>query len=224
MVAPGGLFLLPGGVDFGVRLGGGLSTVHLYLRDAVLREVAGAMVRGDPARVELRPLLGDHDPVVEALARGIGEALDGPGPAEASYVDYLARALAARLLLRHSASTPAPSAVAGGAGLSRTRLARVADHVEANLERSIGLAEMAAVAGLSPVHFARQFRRATGQAPHQHLLHRRVERAKRLLAAGDLSIAEIAYHCGFSHQEHLTRVFRKATATTPAAFRRTTAR
>jgi AraC family transcriptional regulator len=83
---------------------------------------------------------------------------------------------------------------------------------------------MAAVAGLSPVHFARQFRRATGQAPHQHLLHRRVERAKRLLAAGDLSIAEIAYHCGFSHQEHLTRVFRKATATTPAAFRRTTAR
>src|SRR3954449_3292629 len=43
--------------------------------------------------------------------------------------------------------------------------------IEANLERSIGLTEMAAVAALSPVHFARQFRRAMGQAPHQHLLH-----------------------------------------------------
>jgi AraC family transcriptional regulator len=222
MVAPGGLFLLPGGVDFGVRLGSGLSTLHLYLRDAVLREVAEAMVRGDPARVELRPLLGDHDPLLEALARGIGEALEGPGPAEASYVDYLTRGLAARLLLRYSAAIPAPTG--GGGGLSRIRLARVADYIEANLERSIGLTEMAAVAALSPVHFARQFRLAMGQAPHQHLLHRRVERAKRLLAAGDLSIAEIAYHCGFSHQEHLTRMFRRAIGTTPATFRRASAR
>jgi AraC family transcriptional regulator len=72
---------------------------------------------------------------------------------------------------------------------------------------------------LSPVYFARQFRRATGVAPHQYLLRARVVRAKHLLAATDLRIATIALDCGFCHQEHLTRAFRKQCGITPAAYR-----
>jgi AraC family transcriptional regulator len=58
-----------------------------------------------------------------------------------------------------------------------------------------------------------------GVPPHQFILRTRVERAKRLLANTHIPIAHIAAECGFCHQEHLTRAFRRLTGTTPAAFR-----
>ncbi|MNU07967.1 HTH-type transcriptional activator RhaS [compost metagenome] len=56
--------------------------------------------------------------------------------------------------------------------------------------------------------------------PHRYLINLRVEKARRLLEKTSMSIAEIAYECGFAHQEHLTRLFRRQTGTTPAAYRR----
>jgi AraC family transcriptional regulator len=56
---------------------------------------------------------------------------------------------------------------------------------------------MAAAARLSPYHFARQFKAATGLPPHRYVIARRVERAKQLLQAGtDLPLAEVAAHAG----------------------------
>jgi AraC family transcriptional regulator len=57
--------------------------------------------------------------------------------------------------------------------------------MEGHLDGGPTLAEMAAVARLSPYHFARQFKTATGLPPHQYLIGRRVERAKGLLQGGD---------------------------------------
>jgi AraC family transcriptional regulator len=79
---------------------------------------------------------------------------------------------------------------------------------------------MAAVAGLSVSQFSRQFKARLGVAPHQYLLRLRVETASRLLREQALSIADVATRCGFSHQEHLTRVVRAHLQTTPAALRR----
>jgi AraC family transcriptional regulator len=78
---------------------------------------------------------------------------------------------------------------------------------------------VAKASGLSPSHFARRFKSATGAPPHQYLMAMRVERAKRRLLARE-PIAEIALECGFTHQEHLTRVFRRLTGMTPASYRR----
>jgi AraC family transcriptional regulator len=81
------------------------------------------------------------------------------------------------------------------------------------------LAELAGAAALSPVYFARQFKLATGLAPYQYLLKARVSRARRLLASGELPIAAVALDCGFCHQQHLTRVFRRHCGLSPAAYR-----
>jgi AraC family transcriptional regulator len=216
-VGPGGFKLLPGGVDFGVRLEGALESVHVYLRDAVLREVAAELVVGDPAQVELVPRLGYQDPLIEQLGLGIREALTDPG--SAVYADQLARALGARLIRGHSNRIP-QSAEQPRGGLTRNQLARAIEFMDANLAQRLTLDDIAGAVGLSPAHFIRQFKLSTAMSPHKYLVRLRLERAKRLLRETDCSIVQIAFDCGFSHQEHMTRIFGQLAGTTPAVFRR----
>ena len=92
--------------------------------------------------------------------------------------------------------------------------------MQAHLEGSINLSTIASATGLSPSHFARQFRTTLGVAPHQYLMRLRVERAKRLLSETDTPLVTIAFACGFANQEHLTRIFKRSCGITPAAYRR----
>jgi AraC family transcriptional regulator len=217
VIAPGGLFILPGGRDFGVRLEGALETLHVYIRKQVVDEVAEDFGYGAADCIELLPSLGDHDPLIERLVLGIQEALRNSDTAGTVYVDYLAQALAARLLRQHS--TSANSSPLPQGGFTKLQLQRATDFMQAHLGDSLTLVDLAQATGLSPSHFARRFKVTTGLPPHQFLMQLRVERAKRMLAGGT-TIIEIALACGFTHQEHMTRIFRRAVGMTPAAFRR----
>lgn len=216
LVQPGGLFILPAHREFGVSLRGSLSTVHVYVRDSVVREAAAELTPGDPGTLELVPRLGERDQLIQSAALTAGEIIkDGQGGQWVA--DGLAHVLATQLVRRHSTAARIQEPVARG--LPRLRLARALEFMEEHIEQPIGLHEMAAAIALSPVHFSREFKRSTGSTPHQHLLALRVERARRLLAT-DLPIAEVALRCGFSHQEHLTRVFGRLVGITPSAYRR----
>jgi len=78
---------------------------------------------------------------------------------------------------------------------------------------------MAAPLGLDPFTFARRFKLGTGMTPHQYVIRCRIRRAMRLLARGELTLAEIALEVGCACQSHLTTLFRKHLGTTPGAFR-----
>ncbi|HYC59774.1 MAG TPA: AraC family transcriptional regulator [Thermoanaerobaculia bacterium] len=84
----------------------------------------------------------------------------------------------------------------------------------------LGLADVAAVADVHPVHFAATFHRCYGVTFGTYLRGIRVEHARRALLESDKPIAEVALECGFFDQSHLSRVFRDATGTTPARYRR----
>ena len=218
VIPPGGLFMLPGGVDFGVRLGGDLSTVHLYVRQAIVEEVAADLSSPGSGRIELIPRLGAKDPLIERLALEVRDALTDQDSSAPIYIDYLTRAVAARLIRAHSTrSMPRPEAKAGT--LTRIQLNRAIEYMEENLDRRLALIDVARAVGLSATHFARCFKQSTGSAPHQYLMRCRVERARRLLVETENAIAQIAFACGFAHQEHLTRVFRRLSGETPARFR-----
>jgi AraC family transcriptional regulator len=104
--------------------------------------------------------------------------------------------------------------------ISPQRLRRVLDYIDATLgERDLSLARIAAIAHLSPFHFSRAFKAATGTAPHRFVVERRVERAKALLAKRELSLAEIAYDAGFANQAHFSTMFRRITDMTPGEYR-----
>jgi AraC family transcriptional regulator len=218
VIAPGGLFMLPGGMDFGVKLEGYLDSLHLYLRQHVIDEVANDFGLQPGSSVELLPRLGVQDPLIEQLALNVRELLEHQDDSSQMYVDYVARLLAAHLLRKHSASATTNLEAPQG-GLTRAQVDRAIDYMEANLSEPISLADVAHASGLSPSHFARRFKSATGAPPHQYLMSMRVERARRMLLQRE-PIAEIALACGFSHQEHLTRIFRRFTGSTPASFRR----
>jgi AraC-like DNA-binding protein len=115
------------------------------------------------------------------------------------------------------ARAPAPQ---GHGGLSAGAMRRVREYIEVHLSESIDLSLLAAVAGLSLHHFAREFRQSAGVTPHYYLTQKRIERAKEMLARTDLSLSEIAYAVGFSDQSHLARQFRHKLGTTPREFRR----
>jgi AraC family transcriptional regulator len=77
---------------------------------------------------------------------------------------------------------------------------------------------MAAVARVSPYHFALQFKGTIGLPPHQHVILRRVERAKQLLQGGDFTLAQVAAHAGFSNQSVFTQHFKRLVSVTPGRF------
>ncbi len=82
------------------------------------------------------------------------------------------------------------------------------------------MAAAAAACGLPLGRFARAFRETVGMPPYRWLRGFRVERAKELLLASKLALAQIAYDCGFADQSHFTRVFTQVVGTTPGAWRR----
>jgi AraC family transcriptional activator FtrA len=88
------------------------------------------------------------------------------------------------------------------------------------LHEPLDVAAMARHASVSPRTFARRFREETGTTPLQWLLSQRVQEARRLLEETDLPIDAIAWRAGFGTAASLRDHFRRATATTPTAYRR----
>lgn len=103
--------------------------------------------------------------------------------------------------------------------LQKWRLKRVIEYVDANLPSKISLSELAAIAGLSRMHFASQFRVATGIRPHEFLLRRRIQRSEELLRNSPMAIVEIALAVGFQTQAHFTTVFKRFVRSTPRQWR-----
>lgn len=211
LVPIGGLFLHPAGHPLDVELGGQLDTVHVYLSDTALQDAHD----GDRP-IELAEELGVTDPLVEQLMLALDGVVRRWEPAARTYVDHLGALLATHLVRMHSSvAAPTPPS-----GLTGREVATVRDMMVSRLAEPLPLTDLAAVTGLSVSQFTRRFKAATGLTPHRFLVRLRVEAAARLLRAGTLPIARIATTCGFSHQEHLTRVMRSQLGTTPAVLRK----
>lgn len=209
----GGFFLHPAGRDLTVELGGELDTVHVYLAETVLEEACGHAVR-------LAEDFGNADPLLEQLVLSLDEVLRNREPSDRTYADQLGCLIGAQLARKHSLGRVPEPTRAERAGLTDRQFDTVREWMLDRMDEPIPLAAMAGLVGLSVSQFSRKFKAKTGSPPHRFLLHLRLDRASRLLRTGMLPIAEVAGRCGFSHQEHLTRMMREHFGVTPAALRR----
>lgn len=214
-VPPGGLFLHPAETELDVELGGYLNTVHVYLSDAALQATTDG---GRPVRLEEE--FGTTDPLLEQLVLALDGVVRRWEPSASTYADQLALMTAAQLARRHSVRQRGGERAERQVGLTDRQFAAVRELIDARLSEPLSLEDLASATGLGVSQFARRFKARVGCPPHRYLVRLRVEQAARLLRAGSMPIAQVAATCGFSHQEHLTRVIRSQLGTTPAALRR----
>jgi len=98
-------------------------------------------------------------------------------------------------------------------------LQRIDTYIITHLERSISVAELAALVCISPSHFHSLFRAVNGKTPHQHVLELRLREAGRLLRETTLPVAHLASRCGFSSQSALNHAMRRQLGLTPRQVR-----
>ena len=214
----GAIILVPAGTRGQVRWSGGFDWLHIYLEPRLVGRVAAEEFGLDPARLTVPPLGALEDPHLRATMLAVDAELTASGAGGKLAAESLANVLAVHLI-RHVLAPRRPERGRDGV-LPRGRLRAVVEYIEEHLDASPSLEQIAAVARLSPYHFARQFKAATGLPPHQYLILRRIERAKQLLQAGTgLSLAEVAADAGFSDQSQFSYHFKRLVGVTPGQFR-----
>jgi AraC family transcriptional regulator len=157
-----------------------------------------------------------QDPQIEQLLRQMWCEAAADSPHGQLYLDGALTMLLARLL--QLAEAPLPG-VSGRSRLSPLILNRVLEYLNAHLDESLGLDDLAHVAHVSRFHFARLFKRSTGETPYQYLTRRRLEEAQRQLRDTNASVLEIALAVGFSSAAHFANQFKRQLGVTPSAFR-----
>jgi AraC family transcriptional regulator len=155
-----------------------------------------------------------HDPLLAQIVTVLSQEIGG-GLGDGILIESLGVAMCIRLARQYLGRLPLPARK----GLSEERLRRVRDYIEAHLDRDLSLTALAEVARLSPYHFSRSFKEATGLGPQRFVTQRRLERAKALLRRTARPLATIARDTGFADQSHLTTVFRRETGSTPGRYR-----
>jgi AraC family transcriptional regulator len=214
----GSITLVPADTEALVRSSGHKDELHVFLNQGLVTRVAEEEFGLDPARLTVPPIDGLDLPQFRAILRAVEIELTTGCTGGRLAAESLANLLAVHLV-RHVQSPRRPVRTPDGT-LPQGRLRAILEYIEEHLDAGLTLEQLAAVARVSPFHFARQFKAATGLPPHQYVIPRRVERAKQLLhAETDLSLAEVAAHAGFSDQSQFTHHFKRLVGATPGQFR-----
>jgi AraC-like DNA-binding protein len=195
---------------------GPYDVLHLHVPNTLIAECARGMP-GRQAAVLRSEAVPSIDIVVDWLGRALLEANRVDGSFGQTYADCISMAIVARLLA--SASGVGTSAQSRASKLAPWRLKRAIDYVEGRLDEPVSLADVASSAGLTRMHFAAQFRAATGLRPHEYLLRRRIERAQEMLLGTGMSLVDVALSVGFQTQSHFTSVFKRYAGQPPRAWR-----
>lgn len=166
------------------------------------------------------------DPVIGWLSDALEAAERACDQHSTIYADAIRLAIAIRSLGGLEARRFVPddlgeqvSVTRPARALQKWRLKRVLEYIDNHLHRKITLDDLAAVAGLSRMHFASRFRAAMGLRPHEYLLRQRIGRAEELLLHSTMPIVEIALTVGFQTQAHFTTVFKRFMGHTPCQWR-----
>jgi AraC family transcriptional regulator len=173
---------------------------------------------GPDGDVELRPYRKFADPRLGALAAAVNAEMIAGFRSGRLFLDSVEQAIAIALVDGHAVRHRPVQIYRSGLGSARLR--RVKELVLAKIGDDLGLDEMAQSVGLSTAHFARMFRKSTGETPHRFVLRQRIELAKAMLRAPDARVLDVAVACGFKTQQHFAQVFRDVCGVSPSDYRK----
>ncbi|MEO6788479.1 MAG: AraC family transcriptional regulator, partial [Chthoniobacteraceae bacterium] len=206
--------LTPAGRPVSFRWTGEVQVLMLGFEPWFLERVA-AELGGSSALLgvtNVRKLPANH-PACALMRTLVGE-LDAP-PGASAVVEGVARSVAVHLL-REFSQLPARKAADAAPPVA---VLRAVELMRRRMVEPISLEELADAAELSPFHFARQFKLATGHPPHDYLIRLRVDRAQELMRRErGWTMAAVAQDAGFSDQSHMARHFKRVLGVTPRQF------
>ena len=189
-------------------------------RTASPREVTVIFLEPGFDDAEVVAQYGIQDPLIRSVGMALDAEMASPHPGHKSYAESLAAALSAHIFARYAnPDVPRLQGVSSRHPQLKAQLGRSIDYIHDHLEFGLSLDEMAGIANMSKYHFAKSFRQVMGIAPHQYVVKLRVEKARRLLAAGSLSVEEVANRVGYADAAHFSEQFRKIVGLGPNRYR-----
>ncbi len=169
-------------------------------------------------RIELETVVNRRDPTLLGIAHTFKRACAAEHTLSDIEASSLAHLLARRLLGTYCGIELRDTKL-NGSKLSEIAIRTVCDFIEDHLCTQLTLEDLAALVCLSPFHFARCFKATIGLAPHQYIIARRMELAKRLILTTTLNVADIAWTIGYENISHFRRLFALHIGVTPGIIR-----
>jgi AraC family transcriptional regulator len=216
--AAGSIHVIPAGSSVLWRREGSRDALLIDLEPSLIAQVGAEAFELDSSRTMLPPLYGLKVPELRSAMLAVDAEMRTGGVGGSLLAESFANVLAVHLI-RQTTGPRRLKAAADGV-LPRHKLRTVIEYIIENLENNPTLEQMARVVHLSSYHFARLFKAATGLAPYQFVIARRIERAQHLLRTNrELGLAEVAFRSGFANQSHFCFHFKRIARVTPRRFR-----
>ena len=213
---PGSLIVVAPGTRDRLRWQGSSERLILSVEDDALQQLASQLGAQHP--LEIKGAWSILAPSTRLLISEMGREAREGWPLGVLYANLLALSLQTNLIKNHSSQQIALPRLKGGLGVPK--LKRAMEYMSANLAEDIGLEQIADEMGMSPSHFAHEFRNSTGTTPYQYLLQQRLERAKGLLKTTRLPVQNVSTLTGFKYPANFVRTFRQRVGQSPDAWRK----
>ena len=217
---PGDIFITRSRTPYEVRsraqVGNEMDFVHIHLAVDQYLAALEAVYPGRTDQVEVIDFFG-QDPALADLCYACAEMLATRTPGDSKRVAALAQLMAAYLVEKYTDAASEKQDLRSG--LPIWQLRKVEDHVREQLHEEISVEAMAGLVELSPFHFSRVFKQATGMTPLQFVTRERITRAQQLIRETSRSLIEVALEVGYTSPSHFAQVFRRAVGVTPTEFR-----
>ena len=203
-------------VSFRSPPGEELENISMHVAVEPFQAALEAIYPGRAGEVEVIDFFG-RDAALTHLCMTCAELLSARVPGSSRTVADLTQLFATYVAEKYTSATAVQPEFRGGLPIRQLR--KVEDYVRERLAEEIAVETLAELVELSPFHFSRVFKQATGMSPLQFVTRERITLAQQLMRETSRGLIEIALDVGYTSPSHFAKVFRRVTGMAPNEFR-----